>query len=119
MSWIDTDNNGRITKKEMLGKYTVLTHEPIGKGEVIVLSDPSVFINAMGNLDDKWNNRMFVHNVISSNEHLLFDQSNSRTADTNGYSMIFQNLRNAPVSSLIFVSVLLLVLFLIFQKKIL
>ena len=119
MSWIDADKNGRITKKEILGKYTVLSHEKIGKGEVIVLSDPSVFINAMGALEEKWDNRRFLDNVVRMNDHLLIDQTGSRTADTDGYSMIMQYLRSSPLGTLIFIGLLLIGLVITLQRKIL
>lgn len=119
MSWIDTDKDRRITKKEMLGKYTVLTHEPIGKGEIIVLSDPSVFINAMSALDEKWDNRRFIDNVIRNNDHLLVDQINSKTADTDGYSMVMQNLKSSSLFTILFSGLLLFGLIIIIKKRIL
>lgn len=117
MSWIDADNNARITKKEMLGKYTVLTREHIGKGEIIVLSDPSIFINAMNSLDDKWDNKIFIKNILALSNHLVIDQANSRTSDTDGYSTIMQDLKSSSLSMLAFIGLLLFILIILFIKK--
>jgi hypothetical protein len=107
MSWIDTDNNGRITKREILGKYTVLSHEEMGKGEVIVLSDPSIFINAMVSSGERWGNRKFLENLTLMDDKLLVDLTGTRIADADGYSMVMMNLRNSPLMTLIFISLLL------------
>jgi len=117
MSWIDTDNNGRITKKELLGKYTILTHEHIGKGELIVLSDPSVFINGMNGIDDKWDNRKFIKNILALSDHQLIDQANSRTSDTDGYSTIMENLKSSSLSTLVFIGFLLFILIIMVVKR--
>jgi hypothetical protein len=119
MSWIDTDNDGRITKKEYLGKFTVLTHESIGKGEVFVLSDPSIFTNKMGTIEEKWGNHQFIRNVIKLNNHLLIDQICSRTADTDGFSAVMQNMKNYPLFTLLFIGMMFFSLVIIIQKRIL
>jgi hypothetical protein len=118
MSWVDTDRDGRITKKEMLGKYTVLTHEKIGKGEVIVLSDPSIFINAMGTLDETWENKKFIENLIRTDKKILIDQTHSRTGATEGFSQIMKILKSNPLFTIIFTGLLILGLFIIIHRRI-
>ncbi len=117
MSWIDADDNGQITKKEMLGKYTVLTHETIETGELIVLSDPSVFINAMNNPGEKWSNQEFIRNVVETNKNLLLDQVHSKTSDTIGLSQTMQQVRANPMFSLFLIGFLFLSIAIILSRK--
>lgn len=117
MSWIDTDGDGRITKKEMLGKYTVFTHEKIGNGEIYVLSDPSVCTNSMIHPGQQWDNRRFIENIHSTEEYILIDQIHSRTADADGYSRIMQTFRSNPLFIIAFVSFACLILFALIRRR--
>ena len=47
VSWIDTDGNGRADSSETFGKESVMAHEYLGNGEVIVLSDSGILLNSM------------------------------------------------------------------------
>lgn len=46
-AYIDRNRNNRLDREESLGRRPVLTTEDVGEGRVIVLSDSSVFVNAM------------------------------------------------------------------------
>jgi len=71
-SYLDTNRNGAIDRDEQLDNYAVVTVEPIGQGRVVVVSDPSVFINTMLNRPD---NRQFARAVLSGHDTALFDYS--------------------------------------------
>ena len=45
--FLDTNDNGDIDADERLGTYPVATVESVGQGRVVVVSDPSIAINAM------------------------------------------------------------------------
>ena len=117
MSWVDEDGDGRITDEEM-GKYSVLVNETIGKGEVVVLSDPSVFINGMGRLEDKWGNAQFIRNFIKTYPNLLVDQVNSETGSVKGVSIYARSIRMTPVLKIILAALLLSLLAVLIRKKI-
>ena len=51
--WTDTNGNERIDSDEALGTFSVMAHEKIGSGGCVVLSDPSIFINSMQDVDEK------------------------------------------------------------------
>jgi hypothetical protein len=51
-SWIDEDGDGLRDAGEAGGPFPWLAVEPVGAGEVLLLSDPSVLINGMGGLAD-------------------------------------------------------------------
>lgn len=74
-AYLDTNRNGSLDASESLGTYPVAAAESVGNGRVVVVSDPSVFINSMLAQPD---NRAFARAVLSS-ERVLFDYSH--TAD--------------------------------------
>ncbi|MFQ6055244.1 MAG: DUF4350 domain-containing protein [Methanosarcinales archaeon] len=61
-SFIDSNLNGIKDQNEKSGEYSFARALNIGKGRVIVLSDPSIFINEMIDLGD---NRLFYKNSIN------------------------------------------------------
>jgi len=117
MSWVDEDGDGRINDEEM-GKYPILVNETLGKGEIIVLSDPSIFINGMRRLEDKWGNDQFIRNFIDEYPDLLVDQINSETTSTSGISSYVKSLKVTPVLKIILAAILLSLLALFIRKKI-
>ena len=52
LSWIDEDGNQQINEGEKMGRSVILARETLGGGEVLVLSDPSIFINGMTGLEN-------------------------------------------------------------------
>jgi hypothetical protein len=78
ISWIDVAENGRIDANETLGPHAVIAHEIVGQGEVIVISDPSLFINAMVQ-EPMHDNRRLISNLIGGRK-ILVDETNSRIA---------------------------------------
>ncbi|PSP73812.1 DUF4350 domain-containing protein [Halobacteriales archaeon QS_3_64_16] len=73
-AYLDTDSNGEIDDSERLGQYPVATTEPVGEGRVVVVSDPSIFINAML---DRPDNRAFLRTVVGAHDRLLIDYSHT------------------------------------------
>lgn len=71
-SYLDTDADGELDDGEPLRSYPVVTVEPVGAGDVIVVSDPSLFINSMLERPD---NRAFVEAVIAPHDTVLLDYS--------------------------------------------
>jgi hypothetical protein len=99
MSWVDRNGNRRIDSSEPLGRQAVLARERIGKGEVIVLSDPGIFINAMYSLGGAWDNRKFITSLVTNTSPVLIDQVNSRTADDGGVSLALHAVVRDPVDN--------------------
>ena len=60
-SYFDSNNNQTLDSNETLGSRPVATTERIGDGRVIVVSDPSLFVNAML---DRSGNEAFVRRDI-------------------------------------------------------
>lgn len=70
----DTDRSGDLSGDEELARYPVVTVEPVGDGQVIAVSDPSIFINAML---DREGNTAFVVALAQAHERVIFDYSRS------------------------------------------
>jgi hypothetical protein len=103
LSWIDSNGDGRINSQEVLGSFPVMASETRGKGRLVVLSDPSIFINAMQDVDGKWANREFVGRFSGQEGPVLIDQMNSRTRSAEGISEIIHVIRTTiPIELLIF-----------------
>ncbi|WP_435196335.1 DUF4350 domain-containing protein [Natronomonas sp. EA1] len=67
-AYLDANANGQPDDAEPLRAYPVVTAESVGEGRVIVVSDPSLFINAML---DREGNRAFAGNVLAADRVLL------------------------------------------------
>jgi len=117
MSWIDENRDMRLNDDEMMGQYPVMTEEVIGKGRLVVFSDPSIFINLMQEPDQPGDNRRFVLNLVNNNGMVLVDQMNSRTCDAEGFSEILHLVRTTITIKLMFLALLILAVLWIWRRK--
>ncbi len=101
LSWVDQNGNGRIDPGEPQGSYALCSCEPAGHGEIIVLADPSLFINAMLAIDDQGDNAQFLRQVMETYPSVLLDQTRSRTASGGDVIDIIDAIRSSPARILI------------------
>lgn len=94
MSWVDTNGNRRLNFDEDMGTFPVMAEDARGTGRIIVLSDPSIFINSMYMLAENGNNRFLIQTLVNDDGPLLIDQMNTRTADASGFSEILHVVKN-------------------------
>lgn len=73
-AYLDENANENLDTTESLAAYPVVTSERLGTGRVIVVSDPSIFINIML---DRPGNQAFVRQLISGHAHVLLDYSHT------------------------------------------
>ena len=73
-AYIDENGNEQLDRTEQLRSYPVLSSEQVGEGRVLVLSDPSVFINQML---DREGNRALLDQLIASHRHVILDYSHA------------------------------------------
>ena len=73
-AYLDTDRNGRLGPNENLTSAPVVTSERLGAGRVVVVSDSSVFIDAMV---EESPNRAFVAALVGDSQRVLLDYSHS------------------------------------------
>ncbi|MHB8603775.1 MAG: DUF4350 domain-containing protein [Thermoplasmatota archaeon] len=81
-SWIDTNRDGVLDGQESAASRVWLARERVGAGEVLLVSDPSVFINAMRPYGD---DARFVHNAVAwlteGGRKVLVDESHHDYTD--------------------------------------
>ena len=73
-AYIDANGNEQLDRSEQLRSYPVLSSEQVGDGRVLVLSDPSVFINQML---DREGNRALLDQLLASHAHVILDYSHA------------------------------------------
>lgn len=117
MSWTDSNIDKRLNRDENIGTFPVMSKESIGSGQIVVLSDPSIFTNTMYTQPENANNRNVIHNLTSRDGPVLIDQMNSRTADAGGLSEILHVIRNTVVIEVSLFCLLMLVIAWAWKKK--
>jgi hypothetical protein len=90
-AYLDADDDGELDETERLASRPVATVESVGRGRVVVVSDPSLFINTML---ERSGNRRFARNLLASEDRLLLDFSH--TADLPPLTLALVTVRNAP-----------------------
>jgi hypothetical protein len=119
LSWVDTNGDRRITANEVMGQFPVIASEEISRGRIVVISDPSIFINSMQDLGGTWGNQCLLNNLINYPGTVLVDQMNSRTQDAAGISEIFHVIRTQLIGEVLFFGLLVLIAAWAWRKKIL
>ena len=120
-SYLDTNVDGTRDIDEPVGPFSVAAYTEVGNGRLILLSDPSIFINSMINAED---NEQFVRNLISSagaSPQLFIDASHLPPSRLDSAKLNIATMRNfaaqpAPLATFIFV-VLLVFLSPIYYRK--
>jgi hypothetical protein len=73
-AYLDADRNGQLDASDPVASHPVATTERLGRGTLVVVGDPSVFINAML---DRPGNRAFVRALVASRSHVMLDYSHT------------------------------------------
>ncbi len=73
-SYLDRTGTDELSEGDEIGPFPVVTVEGVGDGQVVVVSDPSVFINAMLEYEG---NQAFVTALLQSHDRVIFDASHS------------------------------------------
>jgi hypothetical protein len=119
MSWVDANGDRRINSDEMMGKFAVIAKDEIGSGELVVISDPSIFINSMQEPGGTWDNQYLVRDLTTRDGPLLVDQMNSRTRDAEGMSEILHVTKTILPVQVMFLGVLVLAVAVAWRKRLL
>lgn len=73
-SYLDRNQNDALDDREELTSHPVVTVEAVGTGTVIVVSDPSIFLNSML---DRSDNAAFLKNIVGTHQTVLLDVSHT------------------------------------------
>jgi len=71
-SCLDLDGDGSCSDRDPRGPFVVAAELPLGGGRVVIVSDPSIAINAMMSLED---NKAFIEGLIGSGTPVYVDRS--------------------------------------------
>ncbi|WP_411967209.1 DUF4350 domain-containing protein [Haloferax sp. YSSS75] len=96
-SYQDLDDDAELDESETLQSHPIVTTERLGAGTVVVVSDPSVFINAMLDQPD---NRAFAEALVGTHDTLLLDFSHGEERPP--LQVALHSLRDSPVLQLLF-----------------
>jgi hypothetical protein len=110
LSWLDNNLNGKEDFYELKGPFPILVIEEYGKGEIILLSGPSLLINSMVN---KLDNEQFIYHLFN----YLYDNKKSIIIDEyhRDSFLPYQLIYELPISlEPIFKFSIIILLFLIF-----
>lgn len=111
-SYLDRNRNEELDDDETLATHAVITTEEVGEGEVVAVSDPSVFINTML---DRPGNRAFADGLFSFHDRVLFDASHS--GEIPPVAMAVLSLRESAALQAILGSALVLSIALLHQSS--
>ena len=103
LSWIDTNANNIPDSNETLKVYSLIASEDIGNGRIIVIADPSVFINSM--LVRTHTENMQIINALLSKD-LIIDQANSKTTSGGGLCPLLAAMHRYPALGTILITIL-------------
>ncbi len=117
LSWIDNDGNRRLNAGETMGQFAVIASERISRGRIVVIADPSLFINAMQVTEGGYANDCLMQNLARPGGPLLVDQMNTRTTDTEGLSRILHVIRTQFIGEVLFFLLLVLVALFAWREK--
>ena len=107
-SFLDINSNQVRDEGEPTGPLPVISHDRLGNGQLILISDPSIFINSMGDIEDNIN---LIRNIAATAEsRLLIDQSHLPPSNLSGTKNLIAYVRDflsAPAGTIGLVIVVL------------
>jgi len=118
-SFLDLNDNRVRDEDEPAGPLPVISQHSLGSGQLILISDPSIFINSMGEIES---NRVLVQNIAAiTTAELLIDQSHlppSNLGQTKSLLAYVRDFLSTPAGTLGLVAVVLAVVLMpVWHKK--
>jgi len=77
-SFLDFNDNGSRDAGETAGPLPMVARQQIGDARVVLIADPSIFINGMENIGG---NARFIENIAAASTSLYIDQSHLDTSE--------------------------------------
>ncbi len=100
-SFLDLNGNRGWDEDEPTGPLPVISHHNLGSGQIILVSDPSIFINSMETIES---NSDFVQNLAAiTTSRLIIDQSHLPPSNLHQTKNLLADIRGfliAPVGTL-------------------
>ena len=98
-SFLDYNGNGTREDNEPTGPLPAISHHELGSGQVILIADPSMFINSM---DTIAGNGGFIQNIAATSTTLYIDQSHLMASElhhTKNWLQQVRSLFSTPVGT--------------------
>jgi hypothetical protein len=95
-SFLDLNGNGTHEDNEPSGPLAVISRHQLGDGQVILIADPSIFINSMATIGG---NAALMRNIAASTEALYIDQSHLEQSELNRTRNWLQKARHLASTS--------------------
>ena len=102
---------------EEMGTFPVMSMDTSGPGRIVVLSDPSIFINSMYSQPENENNRVLIYSLVNYGDMLLIDQMTSRTAGETGLGGVLFAIRNSIFIEVFIIIILVLATAWVWNRK--
>jgi len=118
ISWIDTAGSPGPGAGISISRYEVAAHETIGKGDLYVVGDPSIFINAMQQTGPAYADAQFIRGLVDTHKTLLVDAYSTRADQLTGMQAVAHGIRTDPAYRALAAALILLVVLIAWQKKI-
>jgi hypothetical protein len=97
-SFLDTNDNGSYDDDEPTGPFPVIYRANVGSGQVVMIADPSLFINSMNEIDE---NEDFIQNIAATTGSLYLDQSHLPPSDLHRTKNLLARVREYLASPLV------------------
>jgi hypothetical protein len=117
LSWEDGNGNQRADPNETIGQFAVGTMVQVGNGQVYVISDPSILINAMEGSDGANNRVNFISNILHLRDTTIIDQTHSITGNTSTPSRIIHKIQTSMVVQIGLLAFVLMIFIYGFRKQ--
>ena len=117
LSWEDENRDQRADQNETIGQFVVGTRVQVGKGQVYVVSDPGILINAMESSDRAGDGDNVISNILHLNDTLIIDQTHSMTAITTTPSRIIHKIQTSMVIQIGLLAIILMIFIIGFRKQ--
>ena len=117
LSWEDKNENQKADPDETIGQFTVGTTAQIGAGEIFVISDPGILINAMVDSDGAGDRDHLLSNIILQKGTVIIDQTHSMTGITATPSRIIHQIQTSLVAQIGLLAFILMIFVIGFRKQ--
>jgi hypothetical protein len=108
-SFLDINDNEIRDEKEPAGPLPIIAHQNLGEGQIILISDPSIFINSMEVIED---NFRFIRSIAGiTTDRLLIDQSHLTPSNLHQTKNLLSHIHSffiTPIGTLAIVGLLLM-----------
>jgi hypothetical protein len=119
LSWTEENGTLSLSSEKLISRYSVEVHETLGRGDIYVIGDPSIFINGMQEADPTYANQQYIHSLAGNDGKLLVDTYSSRAFRTNGIREIFQEVQTRTEYKVIVAAAILGIIGLAWHRKVL